>query len=189
MNSFRNYVLHPKVIACVPNSVVKDILVQATIEGKRGKWIAKIHEYDMEIKPTKLVKGQGLEKLLTYANCVAMGVSLVAPIFYQPKESTTPLEVLSKVCPNFFASPWYKDVIFFLQYLKCPDHLERYQACSLKLKAIKYCILHGKLYWKDPRGISLTCVTKEQTTEIINEFHKDICSGHQAWRTMEYKIL
>jgi hypothetical protein len=65
LKDFRDYVLHSKVIAYVPTSVVKDILIQPDSEGKRGKWIAKIQEYDVEIKPTKLVKGQGLEKLLT----------------------------------------------------------------------------------------------------------------------------
>lgn len=40
-----------------PTTVVKDILTQGDIEGKWGKWIAKIQEYDMDIKPTKLTKG------------------------------------------------------------------------------------------------------------------------------------
>ena len=66
---FRIYVLHSKVLAYVPNSAVKEILAQPDSEGKRGRWIAKVMEYDVEIKPTKLVKGQGLAKLLTESNC------------------------------------------------------------------------------------------------------------------------
>ena len=54
---FRIYVLHSKVVAYVPNSAVKEILAQPDSEGKRGRWIAKVMEYDVEIKPTKLVKG------------------------------------------------------------------------------------------------------------------------------------
>ena len=61
---FRIYILHSKVISFVPNAAVKDILTQPDSEGKRGKWIAKIMEYEVEIRPTKLVKGQGLAKLL-----------------------------------------------------------------------------------------------------------------------------
>ena len=61
---FRIYVLHSKVVSFVPNAAVKDVLTQPDSEGKRGKWIAKIMEYDVEIRPTKLVKGQGLAKLL-----------------------------------------------------------------------------------------------------------------------------
>ena len=57
LKAFRTYVFHSKVIAYVPTSVVKDILVQADSDGKRGRWLAKIQEFDLEVKPTKLVKG------------------------------------------------------------------------------------------------------------------------------------
>jgi len=48
----------------VENSTIKDIVNQLDNDGRRGKWIAKIQEYDLEIKPTKSVKEQGLAKLL-----------------------------------------------------------------------------------------------------------------------------
>ena len=50
------------------------------MEGKRGKWIAKIQEYDFDIKPKKLVKGQGLAKLLTESNFPTLGIILLAPV-------------------------------------------------------------------------------------------------------------
>ena len=62
-------------IAYVPNAVVKDILTRDGIEGKRGKWIATILEYDIEIKPTKLIKGQGLAKLIAETNCQALDIN------------------------------------------------------------------------------------------------------------------
>ena len=62
---FRIYVLHSKILAYVPSSTVKEILAQPDSEGKRGRWIEKVMEYDVDIKPTKLVKGQGLGKILT----------------------------------------------------------------------------------------------------------------------------
>jgi len=65
IKDFRIYVLHSHIVAYVPNTVIKDILTRANPDRKRGKWIAKLLEYDIEIKPTKLVKGQGLAKLLT----------------------------------------------------------------------------------------------------------------------------
>jgi hypothetical protein len=64
LKTFRTYVLHSKIIAYVPTSVVKDILVQPDCDGKRGRWLAKIQEFDLEVKLTNLVKGQGLAKLL-----------------------------------------------------------------------------------------------------------------------------
>ena len=75
---FRIYVLHSKVIAYVPNVAIKDVLTQPDSEGKRGKWIAKIMEYDVEIRPAKIVKGQGLAKLLADSNCQYLGLHLMA---------------------------------------------------------------------------------------------------------------
>jgi hypothetical protein len=64
LKAFRVYILQAKVIAYVSSSSVKDVLMQPDIDGKRSKWIANLIEFDVEIKPTKLVKGQGLAKLL-----------------------------------------------------------------------------------------------------------------------------
>ena len=71
------YVLHSKVIAYVPNVAIKDVLTQPDSEGKGGKWNAKIMEYDVDIKTTKLVKGQGLDKLLADSNCQSLGLHLM----------------------------------------------------------------------------------------------------------------
>jgi hypothetical protein len=49
---FRVYVLQYDIIVHVPSSAVKEILVQPDCEGKRGKWITKILEYNLTINPT-----------------------------------------------------------------------------------------------------------------------------------------
>jgi hypothetical protein len=43
IKDFRQY-FHSHIIAYVPNYVVKDILTQDNIDGKRGEWIAVILE-------------------------------------------------------------------------------------------------------------------------------------------------
>jgi hypothetical protein len=68
LKDFRTYVLHSKIITYVPTSFVKHILVQPDSDGRRGRWLAKIQEFDLELKPTKLIKGQGLAKLLAESN-------------------------------------------------------------------------------------------------------------------------
>ncbi|XP_059076546.1 uncharacterized protein LOC131875864 [Cryptomeria japonica] len=51
------------------NTAVKTILTQQEIRmSKRASWIAKIQEYDIDIKPTKLVHGHGLCKLIAENN-------------------------------------------------------------------------------------------------------------------------
>ena len=65
LKDFRVYILHYHTIAYVPSITVKDILTQPDTKARRAKWIAILLEYDLEIKHTKLVKGQGLAKLMT----------------------------------------------------------------------------------------------------------------------------
>jgi hypothetical protein len=49
IKDFRFYILHSHTIAYVLNAVVKDILTQDNPDGRRGKWIAIILEYDIDI--------------------------------------------------------------------------------------------------------------------------------------------
>ena len=75
MNTFRIYILHAKFLAYVPSVVVKDVLNQPNIDGKRDKWISKLIEFDIEVNPTKIVKGLGLDKLMAKENCELMGIN------------------------------------------------------------------------------------------------------------------
>jgi len=70
--------MHSHIIAYVPNTTVKDVLVQTDPKGRRGKWIATMLEYDLEIKPTKLIKGQGLARLMSESNLHALDINLIA---------------------------------------------------------------------------------------------------------------
>lgn len=64
LKAFKIYILHSKVVAYVPSASIKDGLTQLDIDGKRAKWIAKFIDFNIEVKPTKLVKGQGLAKFM-----------------------------------------------------------------------------------------------------------------------------
>jgi len=50
-------------------------LVQPDSYGRRGKWLAKIQEFDLEVKSTKLVKGHCLARLLAESNFGALGTN------------------------------------------------------------------------------------------------------------------
>ena len=57
LKEFRTYIFHSRVISYVPSNSIKDILMKPNPEGRRGKWITVMLEYDLEIKPTKPIKG------------------------------------------------------------------------------------------------------------------------------------
>ena len=116
LKSFRVYVLHSRITAYVPSASVKDILVQPDIDERRGKWIAKILEIDLEIKPTKLIKGQGLAKLLVESNCKTLGINFI-------NEQAEPSNKHFQGTLSLAACAWYKDILYFLQELKPPDGL------------------------------------------------------------------
>jgi hypothetical protein len=184
LKEFRTYILHSHVIAYVPNNYVKDILTQPKPEGRRGKWIATMMEYDLEIKATKLIKGQGLAKLMVQSNCDVLGINFITDLSENPQEETT-----SQVSEKFIDSPWYTDIIYLLMNLHALPGLSKTKARFLKLKDTKFCILYNSLYWKDPGGILLSCILEDDAEEAIKEFHKGHCRGHPYWKTTLHKIL
>jgi hypothetical protein len=190
LKAFRTYVLHSKNFAYVPTSAVKDILVQPDSDGKRGRSLARIQEFGLEIKPTKLIKGKGLAKLLAESNLRALDVDCL-----RGEDEDTYLQELdgqtypNKVEEKFILSGWYKDIIFYLLNLKCPDGLTPAKYRTLKLHAVKYCISDHQLYWKDPLGFLLVFLVELETPRVIEDFHEGFCGGHHAWRATAYKIL
>ena len=68
LKHFRPFLLktHTKII--VPYSVVRQLLIQWEVGEKRANWVTALQEYDVEIHPAKIVKGQGLCRMLTGAS-------------------------------------------------------------------------------------------------------------------------
>jgi hypothetical protein len=166
---------------------VKDILIQTDMDRKRRKCVAKILEFDLEIKPTKLVKGQGLAKLLAESNCKTFGVDLInvfsedqqVELSNQSSQDNLPLEECT----------WYGDIIYFLQKLKPPDGMGKSKARALNLKAVRYFLVDQVLYWKHPLGVLLRCLDPQEAQRIMSNFHSSLCGEHHFWKTTAYKIL
>jgi hypothetical protein len=182
LKAFRVYVLHSKIIEYVPSASVKDILIQPDLDGRRGKWIAKILEFDLEIKPTKLIKGQGLTKLLAESNCKALGISFINEQAESSNKNFQDALSLT-TCSR------YKDILYFLQELKPPDGMGKRKARALKLKVVRYCLIDQTLYWKDPLGVFLRCLDPQEAQKVTFDFHSGFCGGHHFWKTTTHKIL
>eukprot|EP00253_Pinus_taeda_P003938 PITA_03938 len=89
LKDFRVYILHSHILAYVPNAAVKDVLIQIDPEGRRAKWITALLEYDVEIKPTKLVKGQGLAKLMAESNLHTLDINLITAMSDENEEGSS----------------------------------------------------------------------------------------------------
>jgi len=111
-----------------------------------------------------MIKGQGLDKLLTKSNLKALGINQL-----QENEGFLDIDELDVAAPTteiqdkFSTSVWYCDIICYLLTLRCPSELNPYKTKTLKLYAVKYCIIDGKLYWKDPLGFIMICLVETET--------------------------
>ena len=82
--------------------------------------------------------------------------------------------------PDFSISPWYADIVYVLQNLQPPAGLSKTRERSVKLKAAKFCILNQYLYWKDPGGLLLNCLSENEAPQIEKYFHEGNCGGHHS---------
>eukprot|EP00253_Pinus_taeda_P034250 PITA_34250 len=145
LKDFRVYIMHSHTIAYVPNATVKDFLMQTNLEGRRGKWIVAMLEYDLEIKPTKLIKFHALD------------INLITAMSNDEDDGS-----LIQVSKMFLKSPWYSDIVYVLQHLSPLPRMSKSKGRSLKLKFVKFHILNSALYWKDPRGDLLNCLVVDE---------------------------
>jgi hypothetical protein len=57
---FHPFLLKYKTKVIVPYPIVRNLLVQKDLVEKRENWITTLQEYDLKIKPAKIIKGKGL---------------------------------------------------------------------------------------------------------------------------------
>jgi hypothetical protein len=97
-------------------------------------------EYDIDIKRTKLIKGEGLAKLMVESNFHALDINFLVAVDEHGEHATPSVKEV------FLNSPWYAYLIFVLHNLQSPPRLTKTKARFLKLQALKFCILEGNLY-------------------------------------------
>jgi len=118
------------------------------------------------------------------SNLHALDINLVAALSDNQEEVD-----LIQVFEIFLSSLRYSDIIYVLQHLNPPIGMPKAKSRSLKLKASKYCIMDSTLYWKYLGGVLLNCLTKDESKEVMNKFHKGDCGGHLYWNTTTNKVL
>lgn len=64
LNKFKHYISQNKILVCTIHSDVRSYILQGELDFDRDRFITKILNYDVEIHPTKVVKGIPLCKYL-----------------------------------------------------------------------------------------------------------------------------
>eukprot|EP00253_Pinus_taeda_P031918 PITA_31918 len=173
---------HERAIAFFSRTL-RDAALKYNISEKQALALVKSLK-DFRIKPTKLVKGQGLAKLTTESNLHTLDIKLIAAMSNENEEGSS-----IQVSEIFVPSLWYSDIVYVLQNLSRPLDMARNKSRTLNLKATKFCILNFSLYWKDLSGVLLNWLVEEEAKQVMEDFHKGDCGGHVFWKTTANKIL
>eukprot|EP00253_Pinus_taeda_P010141 PITA_10141 len=72
---FRPFLLKTRTKIIVLFPAVRNLLVQKDVGEKRANWITALQEYDLEIKPANIVRGQGFCKMLAGASQISENLS------------------------------------------------------------------------------------------------------------------
>ena len=76
-----------------------------------------------------------------------------------------------------------------MQNLQVPLEINKTKDIFLKLKAVKFCVINNKLYWKDPGGLLINFLVENEEKRIMSKFHKGDCGGHHYWKAIVNNIL
>eukprot|EP00253_Pinus_taeda_P003913 PITA_03913 len=136
--------------------------------------VKKSVEYDVQIKPASIVKGQGFCKMLD-------GESLI------PKTPSAEIQMY-EVSLNDVES-LYADIIFYLKNGYAPSNLNHTKKRALRLKAKQYQLVNDVLFRINYDSVLLRCLKKSEAEKVLQELHDGLASGHYAGYASTHKIL
>eukprot|EP00253_Pinus_taeda_P010682 PITA_10682 len=171
---FRSFALktHTKVI--VPFPTIRKLLVQKDVGEKRGNWVTALQEYDIEIKPANIVRGQGFCKMLAGAS----QISEIPPVEVQVCEVNLNDE-----------ESLYADIIYYLMNGYAPSYLDYTKKRALRLKAKQYQLINDILFRMNYDSLLLRCLEKSEADNVLQELHDGPAGGHYAGDATAHKIL
>jgi hypothetical protein len=90
--------------------------------------------------------------------------------------------------------PWYKNLVYYLRYQKCPNDLDTHQRRRLHIESSRYIILGDFLFRRYVNGILLRCVNNEEEHKLLQETHRSSDSvihvgGHFSAKATAFKII
>jgi len=82
---------------------------------------------------------------------------------------------------------WMEPIFNYLQADVLPD--DRSEARRIKAKAVKFCIIYGKLYKKSFTGPYLKCVTPREAYDVLKILHYEECGNHYGARSLSNRAI
>jgi hypothetical protein len=109
---------------------VRNLLVQKELGEKWENWMTSLQEYDLEITPAQIVRGQGLCKLV---------VDSVEEQENHINISTVNQHNENQIfCTQVVANSWYDDIKSYLTHGSSPHYLDPKNRRALRLKSSSF---------------------------------------------------
>jgi hypothetical protein len=148
---------------------------------RRGNWMAFVEEFYLDTKLVKLMKGQGLCKLVTKA---------------QDRINEDPgwENELALWCSEALYIPpgqesWYEKLIYLLHHGTFLENLIPKERRVLRLKSAQYHLVNSILFHINYDGILLRFLKCEDAKKVLRELHDGPAGGHFVGNTTTHKML
>jgi hypothetical protein len=148
---------------------------------RRGNWMAVVQEFDLDIKPAKLVKGHGLCKLDAKAQDQVNE--------YPGWENELALWCSEALYFPLGQEPWYVKLTYLMHHETFPENLNLKERGSSELKLTQYRLINSVLFRMNYDGVLLRCLKREDADKVLKEIHDGPADGHFAGNTTAHKIL
>jgi hypothetical protein len=131
---FRHYVLFRKTTVVAVVNPFQYMLTRRVIGGKISRWMVILQEFDLDFVSAKS------KKSLVFAELISE----------LPVESGDVVPEESPIRGDMFliesSNPWYRDIMIYLQTLKCPTSASRDERRCIRHQGKNYLILNDTLY-------------------------------------------
>jgi hypothetical protein len=144
--------------------------VQKELGEKRANWVTSLQEFDLEITPAQIVRGQGLCKLVVDSETEQKEDNDMSDL-EQPDQNLI-------CCTQNFVSPWYDDIRHYLQHGSAPRHLDPAKRRALRLKSASFHLINGVLFRQNFDGVLMRCLEKDEAEKVLLELHAGEAGGH-----------
>jgi hypothetical protein len=155
--------------------------VQKELGEKRANWVTSLQEFDLEITPAQIVRGQGLCKLVVDSETEQQEVNDTSHLEQHDQSMIC--------CTQNLVSPWYDDIRHYLQHGSTPHHLDPAKRRALRLKSASFHLVNGILFRQNFDGVLMRCLEKDEAEKVLLELHAGEAGGHFGGDTTAHKVL
>ena len=173
----RHYILLRTTVVVVDVNTFQYVLSWIIFGGKFNKWIVILQKFDLDFQSAKS------KKSLFFAELIAEF----------PVEEDIAIEEDSFLDEHILlistSDPWYRDILVYLQNLKCPTTFSLEEWRKLRTHAKNYLIIGDTLYCRGVDFVLRWCLTHEDDEIFLNDAHSGACGGHLSGLATAQKIL